>query len=181
MTGNLHAFADESFRQGRYLICAATVLPGDLHKSRSALRGLRLRGQRKLHFADESDSRRRTILSALGRRSIETRIYTATHRSQVEARSAIMRAMVVDLRSHGVIRLILDAREGQDHVDRAAIRRIVGGHPDPPFEYQHHPSATEPLLWIPDAIAWAWGRGGTWRSRVESLGLIAAVSSVNEP
>jgi hypothetical protein len=24
----------------------------------------------------------------------------------------------------------------------------------------------DPLLWIPDAVAWAWARGGLWRQRV---------------
>jgi hypothetical protein len=30
-------------------------------------------------------------------------------------------------------------------------------------------SRHEPLLWLPDIIAWCYGRGGTWRDAVEPL------------
>jgi hypothetical protein len=32
--------------------------------------------------------------------------------------------------------------------------------------YEHLRPFEEPLLWIPDAIAWAWGAGGDWRRRI---------------
>ena len=31
---------------------------------------------------------------------------------------------------------------------------------------------SEPLLWVPDAIEWALGRGGTWRRKVRGLRLV---------
>lgn len=27
----------------------------------------------------------------------------------------------------------------------------------------------DPLLWIPDAVAWCWNRGGTWRDSVAAF------------
>ncbi|NHA01897.1 hypothetical protein G5V59_25780 [Nocardioides sp. W3-2-3] len=39
----------------------------------------------------------------------------------------------------------------------------------PRVAYSHLPLSAEPLLAIPDVIAWSWARGGEWRRRVESL------------
>ena len=30
-------------------------------------------------------------------------------------------------------------------------------------------SRHEPLLWLPDIVAWCYGRGGSWRDDVEPL------------
>jgi hypothetical protein len=35
--------------------------------------------------------------------------------------------------------------------------------------YRHLKFTYEPLLWLPDIIAWCYGRGGTWRETVEPL------------
>ena len=166
---DLHGFVDESTRRGDYMLCAATVAVGDLTETRKALRGLRAKGQRKLHFATESDPNRRKILAELGKLNASTIIYVAQDRNEIRARNAILSAMVPDLRARGVSRLMIDAREGQDHRDRATIHKAVSADPSPEFRYDHQQSAREPLLWIPDAVAWSWGRGGDWRVRVEGL------------
>jgi len=38
---------------------------------------------------------------------------------------------------------------------------------DPPavLEYLHRRPPEQTLLWLPDVIAWAYGRGGEWRAR----------------
>jgi hypothetical protein len=33
--------------------------------------------------------------------------------------------------------------------------------------YRHCPSRHEPLLWVPDAIGWCWGRGGVWKQLIK--------------
>jgi len=105
-------------------------------------------------------------------------VYVAKSPNQVKARTAIIETMIHDLRNRGVSRLILDSREGQDHHDRSTIRQALSTQPGPELTYDHHPSASEPLLWIPDAVAWTWGRGGDWRRRAEKLSLIASVVRV---
>jgi hypothetical protein len=37
------------------------------------------------------------------------------------------------------------------------------------LRYRHLRAHEEPLLAIPDAVAWCWAKGGEWRSRVEPL------------
>ncbi len=181
MSSSLQAFADESHRRSEYMICAATIASSDLTRTRTELRKLRLSGQRRLHFASEGDPRRKRILSAMGDLDASTRLFVASYPRQTQARKAILQRMVVQLREDGVRRLVLDSREGQDHNDRSAIHEVIGSRPQPAFEYLHQPSATEPLLWIPDAVAWAWGRGGHWRKRLETLELVQSVMRIEMP
>jgi hypothetical protein len=35
--------------------------------------------------------------------------------------------------------------------------------------YLHSAPAAEPLLWLPDVIAWAYGRGGDWIRRASDV------------
>ena len=54
--------------------------------------------------------------------------------------------------------------------DRALLYAKVGHHKGTArLRYDHLRSYEECLLWIPDAIAWCWGRGGMWRTRVKKL------------
>lgn len=175
---SLHAFLDESTRRHTYIICVATLLPGDLVVARQVLRSLRVRGQRRIHFSTESDQRRRGLLREMSRLAASAVIYVAKDRNEVAARTAILTACVVQLREAGVSRLVLEARDGQDHRDRVDIYRTLGPSASPPFSYMHQTASNEPLLWVPDAVAWAWGRGGVWRQRVEELGLVSFVEVV---
>lgn len=176
-----HAFIDESTRGPSYLICAATLAIGDLDTARRTLLALRARGQGRLHFATESDRRRRQLLNAISSVEANSTIFVASHRDQVKARSAILRYTALHLHQLGVSRLVIEARQGQDQRDRADLYAALGPSPTPAMAYLHHTATVEPLLWIPDAVAWAWGRGGPWRKRVEDLGLIEAVHTVEVP
>ncbi|MFD7011201.1 hypothetical protein [Rhodococcus jostii] len=51
----------------------------------------------------------------------------------------------------------------QDREDNRIIRDELGG--DPPFVYTHD-RPTNPLLWIPDVHAWAWGGSGSMRAKI---------------
>ncbi len=117
-------------------------------------------------------------MTALADLGVSSHVFVGTSRDQRAVRHAVLQEMVRTLRSLGVKRLVLDWREGQDQKDRATIRDAIGGNPEPPFEHTHLRSATEPMLWAPDAVAWAWGRGGEWRRQIEDLGLIDSVTVV---
>ncbi len=124
-----HAFIDESTRGRNYLICAATISPADLHAARRALTTMRAPGQRRIHFATESDQRRRSLLKEMSTLETTSVVYVANHRDQVAARAAIVATAVVQLRQAGVSRLVLEARQGQDEQDRAVIYRALGPRP----------------------------------------------------
>ena len=176
-----HAFLDESARGRTYLICASSISPANLSVARRELRSLRAPGQRRIHFATESDQRRRRLLKEISILDTVSVIYVTNHRDQVTARAALLTTAAIGLHGAGVSRVVIEAREGQDHRDRTVMYQALGPDPSPHLSYTHSGPATEPMLWVPDAVAWAWGRGGLWRRRVEDLGLVGAVERVLVP
>ena len=181
MNSGGHAFVDESVRNDVYMMCAVNVRPGHLDGSRKRLRKMRVRGQSRIHFSEESDGRRRRLLGELSALPFESVLYTAKTRNQVAARNAILNVMVRDVSAKGLHRLTLDARSEQDHRDRRTIQTAVALLKSEPFWYGHKPSVQEPLLWIPDGIAWAWGRGGEWRKRCRALSIVPEIREVRCP
>ncbi len=174
-----HAFVDESTRGGRYLICVVTCPAGDLQRARTGLRALLLPGQRRLHFATESNRRRREILSGVAQLGTRSVVYVAKHHDHRAARATILSKVAADLQVQGVRDLTLESREGQDHHDRAAIFRSLGRASS--LYYRHARPTDEPLLWVPDSVAWAFGRGGEWLRRLDQLDLVADVVRVEVP
>lgn len=160
-----HLFVDETKRRD-YLMVVGVVLPKDLTPARKCIQGLILPGQRRLHMKDERDSRKRQILSAIEKLDIEAMVYDAGngYRTQRDARAACLRAMVEDATQHGHRHLILERDATLENWDRQqlieATRRLGST-----VKYRHETAAAEPLLAIPDALAWAYAKGGDWRRR----------------
>ena len=172
------AFIDESIRDDRYLLCGAIVESDRLNASRRNLRALLAPSQQRIHFVSESTGRRRQLLRAIAELTPRAIIHQARSRSQVVARTATLKSLLSDLRKRGVDRLVIDPRREQDDRDRVVIATHLNNSLASPMSYNHVQSSQEPLLWIPDAIAWAWGRGGQWRRLAEELGLIEGVKCV---
>ena len=165
---SVHVFVDESYR-GAYLLAAAVVEPAALTPTRILLRSLCAPRQRRLHFGTESDPRRRAILAQLVGCSAKVRIYSCRG-NEIAARAACLTRVVVDALADQAHRLVIESREGRDHADRHVIYATLQ-RADKPVElaYEHMRPHEEPLLWIADAAAWAYGAGGDWRRRVGPL------------
>jgi hypothetical protein len=160
------AFADES--KARDYLLAATVLdPDDLGRARRVVRSLVLPGQHRLHMAKESDGRRRAILDAVAELPVLTVIRRAPRdgRSEVQRRGACLRALVVDLTDSGCAALCLERDETLERRDRQHILDAIRRH-GVELGHRHASAREEPLLAVPDALAWAWAKGGDWRRRV---------------
>ncbi|WP_281877183.1 hypothetical protein [Nocardia sputorum] len=172
-----HAFVDESVRRDRYLLCATTVPSEQLSLVRSLGRSFCLPGQRRWHFNHEPDARRRKILSAMARTDgIAATIYEG-YGPEVDTRRECLTQLVTDLIDPKAGRLVIESRESQDQRDRhciAAVLRKASAH----LPYTHVPPHTEPALWWPDAIAWAFGAGGNWKAMVTPL--VRAVVAVGD-
>ena len=161
-------YVDES-KRGRYLLVAVTVV--DLQAARRAITDLILPGQRRLHMVRERDSRRRLILSTLVNLDLEAVVYDAgrDYREDREARGACLAALATDLLGRDA-RLVIEVDESELHADRLALYRATyGAGSATTLGYTHDRASHDPLLAIPDAIAWAWPQGGDWRRRVGSL------------
>jgi hypothetical protein len=165
-----HAFVDESIRNG-YLMSAAVVTTGDLSTIRGKLRELCKPGQRRIHMKDESDSRRREILSTLLGMELGIHLYRSpvAGRPIRNSRDDCRFALVPDLLQLGITRLVIESCS-QDQRDIQVIHRALtaDGAWDA-LDYIHLAPAAEPLLWAADVAAWAYGKGADWRRRIAPL------------
>lgn len=168
---SLHAFVDESRRNNTYLLAAVLVDPGDLARTRKALRRLLFPGQRELHFKKEKTDRRKLIVSKLVSIGAAVHIYTCDCSAGEEvARQECLIALINDLIDLKTRRLVLDSREERNLHDAQTIRTTLGKRPSHSnITYEHLESSHDELLWIPDVVAWCHGAGGDWARRVRSL------------
>jgi hypothetical protein len=149
------------------------VSPGDLAKTRRAMRGLLVPGA---HFAKEKDSRRRTVADSVARLPIRVNIYTcACVRLCESARQSCLSRLAEDLLVQGAQRMVLGTRNtlrggDRDRHDRETIRAVLGERPsDTELVYEHMSSTSEELLWVADVAGWCWGMGGAWRRRISPI------------
>ena len=178
------AFLDESIRGSLYVLAAVMVPAHDPHCRREVLR-LRLPGQRRIHWRDESSVRRDRIVDAvvvLPWTGVAIAFHPARRRLQSAARAACLRGIVAWLSGQGVSRLVIESRG--EHNDRHDRRSIIecrrSGHVVETYGFAR--PAEEPLLWIADIVAGATsahlaGLNGRWfhaiREKVEVLPRLA--------
>ncbi|GAA4685444.1 hypothetical protein GCM10023197_46580 [Gordonia humi] len=168
-------FVDESKVKGLLVACTV-VNPADLAATRRALNDLRMKGQRRIHFTKESDSRRRAICSMLCTLDVEVTIYKARDRDPRVARAAALAAVVADLAAANATQLIIERDDPAAAADRATLYRAVHDHGVPNLSYDLRRPHEEPGLWISDAVAWCYTKDRQWRGRVQPL--IKAVREV---
>lgn len=164
----MHAFVDESERNGRYLMCAVLVAPRDLVIVRRALVALCLPGQRRLHLTKERPPRKRMILSRVTALPVRARLYSSPGRPPA-ARIACLRALITDIIGRGVDRLVIEPVESHTLTDRSIIINTAQRYGVDNLVYEHLEARFEPVLWASDAVAWAHGAGGDWGRRVAAV------------
>lgn len=165
---SVQVFVDESQRK-QYMICATVISPNFMKEAREELRRLLLPRQRRLHFVDESKQRRRQCLAVISELPLRARIYTSPRNESV-ARELLLEHLLGDLITLKCQRLVIESREiNQNKRERRQIAAAIRGKSAPHMTYLHLRPHEEPLLWVSDAIAWAYGAGGEWRSQVEAL------------
>lgn len=165
-----HAFVDESKARG-FVLAAALVLPEDLAQARKQVNALKLPGQRRVHFATESPSRRRAIIGALVNVQVSVRIYDATaFHDDREARRASLARLVSDLARLSARMLIIEQDDSLIEADRRLLyAQVRDAGCLETLRYEHKRAHEECLLAIPDAVAWCWAKGGGWRDRTRAL------------
>ena len=157
---------DETKKSG-LLVVAAIGTPPDLNVCRKTLRELTLPGQRRIHFAKERDSRRRSICSAIADMPVEIRAYDARRLSdQRTARALVLDAIVRDRAEIRAQRLIIEQDDSLIVADRRVLHQARRDHRATELNYEHARAAEEPLLCIPDAAAWCLAKGGDWPRRI---------------
>ncbi len=122
---------------------------------------LRERGQRKLHWHDESEARRRKIAAAVAGLDVLHLVVIrtgchASERSERRRRKCLER-LLLELEAAGVADVCMEARERHQNdrdVDLLKTMRSRGSL-SAGMRLDHAYGPSEPMLWIPDAVAGA--------------------------
>jgi hypothetical protein len=117
-----HVYVDES-KRGGYLLVASIHHPEELTEVRSLMRGLVVRGQRRVRMTKESDPRRKVIAATLVGAGIQAKVYDAGRRygRELDARQACLRAVVDDVAPHPDSMLILERDDSLLDWDRRCL------------------------------------------------------------
>ena len=101
---------------------------------------------------------------------VRVRLYESTEKQET-ARQQVMASLLADLVALGCRRIVIESRHYiQNDKERRAIATAVRlGHAPEDLVYDHMRAHEEPLLWIADAVAWAYGARGEWRPRVAEI------------
>ncbi|MGA1828296.1 hypothetical protein [Microbacterium sp.] len=162
-------FIDES-KEDNYIIVVVAVADGDVARLRSATASLRLPRQQRVHFVKESVPRRRMILQKFETLGVRTHLFTAHGLSDLDAREWCLES-VVDLAAQvRARRIILEMDDSIVATDKRTLYRTLDARDmRETVSYGHERAAAEPLLWIPDAVAWSYAKGGEWKTRAAPL------------
>jgi hypothetical protein len=159
-----HVFVDENKSRG-LLLAAAACLSGDVNAHRRTMKGLLLPRQRRLHFFKESAPRQRKILAVIESFGLDVKLY-ATPSDNHAGRARCLNAIVEDA-AEVAERLVIERDESRLEFDKQVLYRAVRAHDCvDTLQYELLAPHLDPLLWIPDAIAWSWAKGGEWRQLV---------------
>lgn len=159
--GDYFAFADESSclrtaSTQEYLVGAALVAPADIEAIRDELLPLRLPGQLKLHWTDESSRRQRMIVEALrtlGPMTVVVRHLSERKNKTERFRRKCMEALYYELAQMKVYNVTFESRSKvQDTKDVAHIVALQGQGLEKRIRIRHLRGGDEPLLWISDAV-----------------------------
>lgn len=117
-------FADESKARG-YTFVAVIATPAQAGLIRGVLTGLRMRGQRRIHFVRERDSRRRAVLSGLDSVGTRAYLYHVDGLGEKDARPLCLDAIVQDAARDGVERLVFESDESVAPSDLRVLHDAV--------------------------------------------------------
>ncbi|WP_300681335.1 hypothetical protein [Nocardioides sp.] len=175
-----HFFIDETKAES-YVVVAALVPDASLNPARRTVTRMVLPGQRSIHMKHENARRREQIARAmceLTELGVQATIFDAGRgpAPEVVRRERALRALVGRASAEPTASLVLDLDQTLLARDARILSEAIREARSPSLTYSHQLLAAQPLLSIPDVIAWSWARGGDWRRRVDPL--ISAVIQV---
>ena len=133
-------------------------------------KNLRVNGQSSVHMQTETRSRQTKIATDISAFNVSATLFNVrrTGITDLSARAAAMETLVTNSWILDVQLITFDTSNSIQQ-DRRSIAEAAKRSGVTVPHYRHMNARHEPLLWIPDIIAWCYGRGGTWREAVEPL------------
>jgi hypothetical protein len=123
----------------------------------------------RLHFHEEVDGKRRESLeffASMPLRVVVTVVSRTHGTTGFAARDSCLAEIVSVLQARSVTRLTIESRQ-DDRDDQRTIARARAA--EPPLLFDHRDGATEPMLWIADAVTWAIDAGGRWLQQADPI------------
>lgn len=162
-------YVDESVRNS-YFLCAVQVDAGKISQLRFKAKALRVSGQSSVHMQTETKSRQSQIASNISSFGIRALLFHVTRPgiTDLSARSLALEAMFVKGQIFNAQLITFDTSNSLQQ-DRRIISEVSRNKGINIPHYRHMNSRHEPLLWLPDIVAWCYGRGGPWRDAIEPL------------
>jgi hypothetical protein len=162
----VQVFVDETKRRG-FAMAAIAVKADHVGEYRRRIRSHLRRGQRRIHFTNESPKQRRIVLTEIKSWTITANIYTHPAKDIREARGHRLTAIASEAASGSASRLVIEREEAHDEHDRHLLTELMRTK-ERSVRWDLLPPTAEPLLWAADAVAWCWGNPQTkWSSLVK--------------
>lgn len=156
-------YVDESKARGYYLVATSADV-NKLKDSEKGLRSLLKPRQRRIHFKNENDSRRRQILSLMSKLELRVTVFVCQGVTDKVARVLCLEALVGMAVESEIFTLVIERDESLVQSDKRIIAGILMSQ-DSVLDYQHVGPHEHPLLWVSDAVAWTFTSGGDWLRR----------------
>lgn len=157
---------DETKAKG-YVVVVVACPDERARELRAAVSALVIPGQRSLHMKAEGATRRKVVADAIGALALDVWVLDASGGSGKEhQRRARALAALLERMEGPDAHLVFDRDASMEPFDRRLLSAV------PPHQrptYVHHQRHEEPLLALPDVIAWCWARGAEWRRRLDAL------------
>jgi hypothetical protein len=157
---------DETMRKG-YTMAAVYVPFGKQAELRKFLRALPRGGARTVHFAEDNDQVKYGVIRALRDFQLRATIVQAPRgRTREPPRDICLRGVARAALARRARSITFDRDDSREQQDNRVLYQELS---KSDVTYQHRKSYEEPLLWLADAIAWAWHRDSMWRGRVREF------------
>jgi len=162
-----HWFIDETKAHGLTFVIVE-VESDKVGRVRAQMAKLRRKGQRAVHFNAESKTSKTQILAEIRSLPLTATVIRikAVH-DYPNARAAGITAVAKLALADHPSRIVFERDATQERNDRRTLSSFL--RTTPTIEYQHVDRASDPILWVADALAWALQRGGAWQQAITPL------------
>ncbi|WP_049822884.1 hypothetical protein [Arthrobacter sp. H41] len=100
---------------------------------------------------------------------MQTVVYVVSGQPDKVAPPTCLEALIDDLCHADAERLVLEQDDSLAAADRRIVAEQLRFQDNKDLRYTHMRRNEEPLLWVGDAVAWCFQKGGPWRADVEPL------------
>ena len=144
-------------------MAAVQIDSAEAPRARKVLSGLRMKGQQHIHFSNEGPSRKRHILSTITAIDLHCIFLVTEQKPEKQARQDCLNALIETLNRSEEYLIILDYDENHLVSDKQVIRSALEKRGLTSLvTYRHERSRSQPLLWLPDILAWPLARSREW-------------------